>query len=84
MIRQMPCPERSRLLDLYAQATSELSHLVNALAEIALGYKREAFDRAWEQCEEAQKLCLDIRRQMYAHMNEHRCALEVPRLEKAI
>jgi hypothetical protein len=74
---RMKCPEYRRLLTLYADATGELWEITAALADIASSYESDAFSRAWEQCEGARKLCADIRRQMYEHLERHRCALNV-------
>lgn len=78
MIRRMPCAERKRLLEIYAEATHKLSLLTHELADLATSYERDAFDRGWEHCEEARKVCSDIRALLYAHVAEHRCALSVP------
>ena len=75
--RQLPCAERARLLDLYSNATGDFSYQVARLSEIALSYEIDAFTRAWEQCEEARKHSADIRRQIYSHLDEHHCALEL-------
>ncbi len=75
--QSLRCAERARLLDLYTAATGDFSYLVAKLGDIALSYEIDAFNRAWEQCEEARKYCADIRRQIYSHLDEHRCALEV-------
>jgi hypothetical protein len=76
MLTGMPCPERARLLKLYAQATSDLSDLVRSLAESAT-HKRDQFDRAWEECESARHLCTQIQDQIYEHLRRHRCALDI-------
>jgi hypothetical protein len=76
-IRQLPCAERARLLELYSSATGDFSYLVARLSDIALSYEIDAFNRAWEQYEAAQKYCADIREQIYTHLDEHRCALEL-------
>jgi hypothetical protein len=76
MLTGMPCLERARLLRLYAQATSELSELVRKLSE-SVALEREEFDRAWEQCESARHLCTQLQDQIYQHLREHRCALDV-------
>jgi hypothetical protein len=73
MIRQMQCAEWRRLLNLYAEATRKLSELTRPLADAALSYERNAFDRAWEVCEGARQLCADIRRQMREHLESHGC-----------
>ena len=79
MATRMSCSERGRLLKLYSQATAQLSIMVSALAEHAAGYEDAAFDRAWEHCEEARYLCSQIQEQLYAHVREHRCALDISR-----
>ncbi len=76
-VRQLPCAERVRLLELYSYATGDFSYLVAKLSDIALSYEIDAFNRAWEQCESARKYCSDIREQIYTHLDEHRCALEL-------
>jgi len=76
MLTGMPCLERARLLRLYTQATSELSDLVRKLSESVV-LEREEFDRAWEQCESARHLCTQLQDQIYQHLREHRCALDV-------
>ncbi|MDR3698378.1 MAG: hypothetical protein P4L56_02005 [Candidatus Sulfopaludibacter sp.] len=76
-VRQFSCAERARLLDLYSSATGDFSYLVARLGDIALSYEIDAFNRAWEQCENARKYCADIRKQIYSHLDEHRCALEL-------
>ncbi len=65
------------MLDLYSSATGDFSYLVARLNDIALSYEIDAFNRAWEQCEAARKYCADIRTQIYTHVDEHRCALEL-------
>lgn len=77
MPTRMPCSERKRLLNLYSHATAQLSMMVSALAEHAASYENEAFDRAWEHCEEARYLCSQVQQQLYAHVTEHRCALDI-------
>jgi hypothetical protein len=78
MIQQMQCCEQRRLLTLYAEATNKLSAMTSALANAAVSYERDAFDRAWEKCEAARRLCGDIRCLMYEHIDEHRCGLQLP------
>ena len=79
MIRRMRCAEHRRLLGLYADATGRLSELTATLADAAATYERDAFDRTWEKCEEARQLCVDIRRQLYEHVEEHRCTEQLGR-----
>ena len=74
---RMKCPEYRRLLTLYAQATEELWGLTSTLTQVATSYENDAFTRAWEQCEIARRLCADIRRQMYEHLEGHHCALNL-------
>jgi hypothetical protein len=76
MLTGMPCLERARLLRLYAQATAELSDLVRTVSEYAMA-ERDEFDRAWERCENARHLCTQLQDQIYDHLREHRCALDV-------
>ena len=73
MIQRMRCSEHRRLLGLYADATGKLSELTSSLADTAASYERNAFDRTWEKCEDARQLCVNIRRQLYEHVAEHRC-----------
>jgi hypothetical protein len=75
--QQLPCAERARLLDLYSSATGDFSYQVARLGDIALSYETDAFNRAWEQCENARQYCADIRKQIYTHVEEHGCALEL-------
>jgi len=77
MATRMFCPERRRLLNIYSQAAAKLSMLVSNLAEQAGRYEPAAFDRAWEHCEEARFLCTQIEQQLYTHLREHRCAIEI-------
>jgi hypothetical protein len=79
----MPCTERARLLRLYSDATTRLSEAVTGLAETANSYEREAFDRTWERCEEARFLCTQIQHQIYDHLKEHRCGLDIQRSRKS-
>src|SRR5258708_35903231 len=83
MATRMFCPERRRLLNIYSQATAQLSILVSSLAEHAGGYEAAAFDRAWEHCEEARYLCSQIEQQLYDHLREHRCAIEIRTISPA-
>jgi len=76
MLTGMPCLERARLLRLYAQATADLSDLVRKLSE-SVALERQEFDRAWEQCESSRHLCTQLQDQIYQHLREHRCALDV-------
>jgi hypothetical protein len=76
-VREMRCTEQKRLLDLYSEATAKLSDLSIILARTALSYEREAFERAWERCEDARALCAGIRKEMYHHIELHRCALQL-------
>ena len=41
------------------------------------------FDRAWERCEELAVLCANIRGEIYEHIREHHCALELQRRAEA-
>src|SRR5579872_7433544 len=59
-VRQMPCPERVRLMDLYSKATRDMSEMVTALSDVAISYELDVFNRAWEHCECARRLCSDI------------------------
>lgn len=68
---------------LYADATGKLSHAVSVLSNVAISHEVDAFDRAWENCEEARKLCSDIRAKMYEHLGDHHCALELRRQTSA-
>ena len=77
-VQQMPCPERMRLMELYSQATRELSGLVTSLSDVAFSYEMDGFDIAWEQCENARRHCSDVRKLIYSHVVEHRCALCLP------
>ena len=83
MATRMFCPERKRLLNIYSQATAQLSMLVSNLAEQAGSYEAAAFDRAWERCEEARFLCSQIEQQLYEHLREHRCAVDVRTINRA-
>jgi hypothetical protein len=69
--------EQKRLLTLYSEATAKLSDLAIILAGTALSYERDAFERAWEHCEDAGALCARIRKEMYLHIELHRCALQL-------
>jgi hypothetical protein len=71
------CAERARLLHLYSEATAKLSHEVEALASTAGEVSGHSFDRAWERCEELRALCAQIQEQIYEHLREHRCALDI-------
>jgi hypothetical protein len=71
------------LLRLYSDATTRLSEAVNGLAETANSYERESFDRTWERCEEARFLCTQIQHQIYEHLKEHRCGLDIERSRKS-
>ena len=77
-VRQMPCPERVRLMDLYSKATRDMSEMVTALSDVAISYETDVFNRAWEHCERARRHCSDVRQQIYAHITAHRCALLLP------
>ena len=83
MVTRMFCPERLRLLNIYSQAAAQLSMQVSELADKAGSYEAAAFDRAWERCEEARCLCGQIEQQMYDHLREHRCAIEVRSINRA-
>jgi hypothetical protein len=83
MLTGMPCVERARLLRLYSDATEKLSEEVQALATAASSHHDLAFDRAWEKCEELRFVCSQIQEQIYQHLREHRCALEInPRVPR--
>ena len=76
-VQRMRCAEQKRLLDLYSEATAKLSDLVIILAGTALSYERDAFERAWERCEDARAICTGIRGEMYRHIEIHQCALQL-------
>ena len=73
MIVRMRCTERGRLLNLYSEATAKLSRMATALSNSAFTYEVDAFDRAWEHCEDVRILCTQLQRQIHAHLAEHRC-----------
>jgi hypothetical protein len=64
-------------MELYADATEKLSGAVSRLSEAAVSFDPDAFDRAWESCEEVRVLCSDIREKIYDHLGAHHCALEL-------
>jgi len=76
-VQKMRCVEQRRLLRLYSEATAKLSDLSIILAGTALSHERDAFQSAWERCEDALALCAGIHREMYLHMENHRCALQL-------
>ena len=75
---RIPCSEQKRLLMLYSDATHHLADLVKVLSEVAGSHKVAYFNRAWEDCESARHHCADIRKLIYSHVAEHRCALVLP------
>jgi hypothetical protein len=77
-VRQMPCREQRRLLDLYAQATAKLWLAVSTLANTPVSREDTAFARDWESCEQAHKLCSDLRSHFYDHLERHGCGLQLP------
>jgi hypothetical protein len=83
MATRMFCTERRRLLNIYSQAAAQLSMEVSDLAEKAGGYEADAFDRAWEHCEAARYLCSQIEQQLYDHLRQHRCAIEIKAINSA-
>src|SRR3954470_24710038 len=75
-VRQMSCPERARLLKAYASGSAELARVIAALATAA--YAGEpGFDRAWSRCEEVRSRCEQIQRDIYEHVQDHSCALDI-------
>ena len=79
----MPCVARARLVSRYARATASLFDRVAALTAPGAYSEAHIFDRIWCECEEARDLCTQIQQQIYAHLRDHRCALEIARLEIA-
>ena len=75
-VRQMPCPERARLLKAYAGASSELADLVANVATCAHS-ANQAFESAWSGCEIARFKCQEIQKRIYQHVLLHGCALEI-------
>ena len=73
----IPCSERARLVRLYSDATAKLSEELEALAVAVGKLQGESFDRAWEKCEETRAMCTRIQEQIYEHLREHRCALDI-------
>ena len=67
-----------RLMAQYSKATRDLSELVAGLSDAAIAYELDVFNRVWEHCECARRHCTDIRQQIYAHVQTHRCALVLP------
>jgi hypothetical protein len=77
-VRQMPCPERTRLLQAYAGASGELADLVADVARSAHSADR-AFEKAWSACEVARSKCHQVQQRIYEHVRAHGCALEIAR-----
>jgi hypothetical protein len=75
-VRQMPCPERARLLKAYAGASSELADLVGDVARSAHSAD-DAFETAWSACEIARAKCQQVQQCIYQHVRTHGCALEI-------
>ena len=69
------CRERQRLLDAYGRAAADLVQKGRALATVAASYEADLFQRSWESCETARRLCATIRHELTTHMQEHGCDL---------
>src|SRR6266852_1462463 len=73
---KMPCTALPRLIKQYAFATARLSACVAEMSTIAY-LDDSTFDPSWFACEEARAFCVQIQEQIYEHLREHRCALDI-------
>src|SRR5947208_117700 len=78
VVTTMPCTALPRLMRHYGLATARLSSCVAQMSVLAY-FDHGTFDRGWLACEAARAHCVPIQEQMYAHLREHRCALDVSR-----
>ena len=72
----MPCTARANLVEQYAIANASLFDRVAEMTA-CLSYTDDTFDRGWLACEEALRVCNQIQVQIYEHLRDHRCALEI-------
>ena len=72
------CPELRRLLDLFSDANREYTSRTRALADAAISYETEFFQRCWEECRRAREKCAAARSRLKAHALEHGCITDFP------
>ena len=76
------CKERSMLLDSYFKATADLIRMNRAFSNAVLTPGGdEAVGAVWGEREAARRLCGDLRRQIYEHVEAHGCGSFDPPLE---
>ena len=74
MTPQPPCLERSRLLEEYANAIAKFAELGRDLSNVAISYEADAFKKAWDRCDKARQVCVELRHMLTQHMMEHGCS----------
>ena len=71
------CRERQRLLDAYGDAAADFIRRGRAVADVAISYEADLFQRTWQECEAARIRCAELRHDLTAHMQEHGCLLNL-------
>ena len=67
----MDCAVRRALLNEYQEATTRLFESSGKLAKAAGSYEIDAWEKAWDTCEEARRRCTDLRLQIDEHVRTH-------------
>jgi hypothetical protein len=76
------CKKRGVLLDSYFKATADLIRMNRAFSNaVVTPGGPEAIGAVWGDREAARRLCEDIRRQIYEHVQTHGCGSFDPTME---
>jgi len=60
----MVSAKRRALLERYQEATTELFELSRELSKVLGSYEMDAWQKAWQRCEETSRICDDLRQQI--------------------